>query len=58
LEFGMIRMKKAIVADLLRNILQFVNIALGSAGENYSQMYALLRAGEIPQITSHQTACS
>ena len=26
-------------------------MALGSAGENYSQMYALLRSGEIPQDT-------
>ncbi len=31
--------------------IQFVNIALGSAGENYSQMYALLRSGEISQST-------
>jgi hypothetical protein len=31
--------------------IQFVNIALGSAGENYSQIYALLRSGEISQNT-------
>jgi len=27
------------------------NVALGSAGENYSQMYALLKSGEISQTT-------
>jgi four helix bundle protein len=31
----------------IREYIQFVNIALGSAGENYSQMYALLKSGEI-----------
>ena len=27
--------------------IQFVNVALGSCGENYSQMYALLKSKEI-----------
>ena len=31
----------------IKEYIQFVNVALGSAGENYSQMYALLRSGEI-----------
>ncbi|MFZ0390840.1 MAG: four helix bundle protein [Calditrichia bacterium] len=31
----------------IKEYIQFVNIALGSSGENYSQMYALLRSGEI-----------
>ena len=35
----------------IKEYIQFINIALGSAGENYSQMYALLRSGEIPQDT-------
>jgi len=35
----------------IKDYIQFVNIALGSAGENYSQMYALLRSGEISQGT-------
>ena len=35
----------------IKEYIQFVNIALGSAGENYSQMYALLRSGEISQST-------
>ena len=33
----------------IKEYIQFVNVALGSAGENYSQMYALLRSGEISQ---------
>jgi len=35
----------------IKEYIQFVNVALGSAGENYSQMYALLRSGEIAQCT-------
>ena len=35
----------------IKEYIQFVNAALGSAGENYSQMYALLRSGEISQGT-------
>jgi four helix bundle protein len=35
----------------IKEYIQFVNVALGSAGENYSQMYALLRSGEISQST-------
>jgi four helix bundle protein len=35
----------------IKEYIQFVNVALGSAGENYSQMYALLRSGEISQNT-------
>ncbi|MFH1933618.1 MAG: four helix bundle protein [Pseudomonadota bacterium] len=35
----------------IKEYIQFVNVALGSAGENYSQMYALLRSGEISQTT-------
>ena len=35
----------------IKEYIKFVNIALGSAGENYSQMYALLRSGEISQST-------
>ena len=35
----------------IKEYIQFVNVALGSAGENYSQMYALLRSGEISQDT-------
>ncbi len=35
----------------IKEYIQFVNVALGSAGENYSQMYALLRSGEISQGT-------
>ena len=35
----------------IKEYIQFVNVALGSAGENYSQMYALLSSGEIPQGT-------
>ena len=35
----------------IKEYIQFVNIALGSAGENYSQKYALLRSGEISQDT-------
>jgi len=31
----------------IKEYIQFINIALGSAGENYSQMYALLRSEEI-----------
>ena len=31
----------------IKEYIQFVNVALGSAGENYSQMYALLKSGEI-----------
>ncbi|MEA3478565.1 MAG: four helix bundle protein [Bacteroidota bacterium] len=33
----------------IKEYIQFVNVALGSSGENYSQMYALLRSGEISQ---------
>jgi four helix bundle protein len=35
----------------IKEYIQFVNVALGSAGENYSQMYALLRSEEISQST-------
>ena len=35
----------------IKEYIQFVNVALGSAGENYSQMYALLTSGEISQDT-------
>ena len=35
----------------IKEYIQFINVALGSAGENYSQMYALLRSGEISQGT-------
>ncbi len=35
----------------IKEYIQFVNVALGSAGENYSQMYALLKSGEISQTT-------
>ena len=35
----------------IKEYIQFVNVALGSAGENYSQMYALLKSGEISQST-------
>ncbi len=31
----------------IKEYLQFVNISLGSAGENYSQMYALVKSMEI-----------
>ena len=31
----------------IKEYIQFINVALGSAGENYSQVYALLRSGEI-----------
>ena len=31
----------------IKEYIQFVNVALGSAGENYSQMYALLKSGDI-----------
>ena len=31
----------------IKEYIQFVNVALGSCGENYSQMYALLKSGEI-----------
>jgi len=33
----------------IKEYIQFVNVALGSCGENYSQFYALLKSGEIPQ---------
>ena len=33
----------------IKEYIQFVNVALGSVGENYSQMYALLSSGEISQ---------
>jgi len=33
----------------IKEYIQFVNVALGSAGENYSQMYALLQSQEISQ---------
>ena len=35
----------------IKEYIQFVNVALGSCGENYSQMYALLSSGEISQAT-------
>ena len=35
----------------IKEYIQFINVALGSAGENYSQMYALLSSGEISQGT-------
>jgi len=35
----------------IKEYIQFVNVALGSCGENYSQMYALLKSGEISQTT-------
>ena len=35
----------------IKEYIQFVNVALGSAGENYSQMYALLKSREISQAT-------
>lgn len=31
----------------IKEYIQFVNVALGSAGENYSQMFALLKSNEI-----------
>ena len=31
----------------IKEYIQFINIALGSTGENYSQFYALLRSKEI-----------
>jgi len=31
----------------IKEYIQFINIALGSAGENYSQMFALLKSEEI-----------
>ena len=33
----------------IKEYIQFINIALGSAGENYSQFYALLKSEEISQ---------
>ena len=33
----------------IKEYIQFVNMALGSAGENYSQMYALLKSKEVSQ---------
>ena len=33
----------------IKEYIQFVNVALGSCGENYSQMYALFRSQEIPK---------
>ena len=33
----------------IKEYIQFVNVALGSAGENYSQMYAMLKSKEISQ---------
>jgi len=35
----------------IKEYIQFVNVALGSAGENYSQMFALLKSEEISQAT-------
>ena len=35
----------------IKEYIQFVNIALGSAGENYSQFFALLRSNDISRIT-------
>jgi len=31
----------------IKEYIQFINVALGSCGENYSQFYALLESGEI-----------
>ncbi len=31
----------------IKEYIQFLNVALGSCGENYSQMYALLESGEL-----------
>jgi len=31
----------------IKEYIQFINVALGSCGENYSQMYALFKSGEI-----------
>ena len=33
----------------IKEYIQFVNVSLGSCGENYSQMYALLQSQEISQ---------
>ncbi|MCK4829788.1 four helix bundle protein [bacterium] len=35
----------------IKEYIQFINIALGSTGENYSQFYALLRSNEISKDT-------
>lgn len=35
----------------IKEYIQFINIALGSTGENYSQFYALLRSKEISKDT-------
>ena len=35
----------------IKEYIQFVNVALGSCGENYSQFYALLRSGEVSKGT-------
>ena len=35
----------------IKEYIQFINIALGSTGENYSQFYALLRSNEISKET-------
>jgi len=35
----------------IKEYIQFINIALGSTGENYSQMYVLLKSGEISKDT-------
>ena len=35
----------------IKEYIQFINIALGSAGENYSQFYPLLRSKEISKDT-------
>jgi len=31
----------------IKEYIQFINVALGSCGENYSQFYALLESGEV-----------
>jgi len=34
----------------IREYIQFVNVALGSCGENYSQMYALFKSNDISKL--------
>lgn len=33
----------------IKEYIQFINVALGSCGENYSQMYALFKSNDIPK---------
>lgn len=33
----------------LKEYIQFINVSLGSCGECYTQMYALLKSGELPR---------